>query len=232
MAPAQSASLTARKRRLWCCCETKDGEAPGKLLTALRWTAKPPITLGLRTAKPFIVFGLWALNWPLSQYTKGEGLRETTGGFLISKKDAPFFHSTARLMIILALAATSAASVLNPGTKGVTGMLEKLGNLGAEILALVILGTILLVRPYRYIQEVILNEIVKLYERVERRYRPESHRQRADIAEDKIEDLEERNKAAEERAKAAEERAAELERQNREDGSRRRRRRRNSPPEE
>ena len=111
-------------------------------------------------------------------------------------------------------------------------MLEKLAGHGAEILALVILGTILLVRPYRYFQEVIVNEVVKLYERVERRHRPESHRQRADIAEDKIEDLEERNKATEERAKAAEERAAELERQIREDGPRRRRRRRNNPPKE
>ena len=155
---------------------------------------------------------------------QGRGMRETTGGFLIPKKDAAFFHSTARWLTLLALAAIAAASLLDPGTNGVTGMLEKL--------ALVIRGTILLVRPYRYIQEVILNEIVKLYERVERRYRPESHRQRADIAEDKIEDLEERNKAAEERAKAAEERAAELERQNRENSSRRRRRRRNSPPEE
>jgi hypothetical protein len=100
--------------------------------------------------------------------------------------------------------------------EGLKGTAEKLGNLGAEILALVILGTILLVRPYRLFQEVIVNEMVKLYERVECRPRPESHRQRADIAEDKIEDLEERNKAAEERAKAAEERAAELERQNRE----------------
>ena len=91
--------------------------------------------------------------------------------------------------------------------EGLKGTADKLGNLGAEIFALVILGTILLVRPYRLFQEVILNEIVKLYERVERRYRPESHRQRADIAEDKIEDLEERNKATEERAKAAEERS-------------------------
>ena len=31
-------------------------KAPGKLLAALRWKAKP-----------FIVFGLWALNWPLSR---------------------------------------------------------------------------------------------------------------------------------------------------------------------
>ena len=86
-------------------------------------------------------------------------------------------------------------------------------------------AVILLVRPYRYIQEVILNEIVKLYERVERRYRPESHRQRAVIAEEKNEDLEEENKALRKRV-------AELERQIREDGSQRRRRRRNNPPEE
>ena len=80
-------------------------------------------------------------------------------------------------------------------------------------------------RPYRLFQEVILNEIVKLYERVERRYRPESHRQRAVIAEEKNEDLEEENKALRERV-------AELERQNRENSSRRRRRRRNNPPRE
>ena len=134
--------------------------------------------------------------------------------------------------------------------EGLKGTAEKLGNLGAEILALVILGTILLVRPYRLFQEVIVNEMVKLYERVERRPRPESHRQRADIAEEKNEDLRERIKAAEERTKAAEEeykallerntelenqwlrkRVAELERQIRENGPRRRRRRRNNPPE-
>ena len=80
-----------------------------------------------------------------------------------------------------------------------------------------------------------MNEVVKLYERVERRYRPESHRQRADIAEDKIEDLEEENKALRERLAEAEklalrERNAELERQLEGLRSRRRRRRRNNPP--
>ena len=120
-------------------------------------------------------------------------------------------------------------------------MLEKLAGHGAEILALVILGTILLVRPYRYFQEVIVNEVVKLYERVERRHRPESHRQRADIAEDRIDDLEEENKAFRERVaelenreenRAIRERNAELERQLEELRSRRRRRRGNSQPEE
>ena len=102
-----------------------------------------------------------------------------------------------------------------------------------------ILGTILLVRPYRYIQEAVVNEKTKFYYRVERRHRPESHRQRADIAEDKIEDLENENKALRERLaetenreenRALRERNAELERQLEERGSPRRRRRRNNPP--
>ena len=50
-----------------------------------------------------------------------------------------------------------------------------------------------------------MNEKTKFYYRVERRPRPESHRQRAAIAEEKNEDLRERIKAAEERIKVAEE---------------------------
>ena len=90
----------------------------------------------------------------------------------------------------------------------------------------------LLVRPYRLFQEVIVDEIVKLYERVERRYRPESYRQRADIAEEENQALRERIAELESREEiqALRDRIAELERQIREDGSRRRRRRRNNPP--
>ena len=95
-----------------------------------------------------------------------------------------------------------------------------------------------------------MNEMVKLYERVERRYRPESHRQRADLAEEEnqalrernaeLEHLENENKELRERLAEAEnreenralrERNAELERQLEERGPRRRRRRRrNNPP--
>ena len=63
-----------------------------------------------------------------------------------------------------------------------------------------------------------MNEAIKLYERVERRWRPESHRLRADKAEDENEVLRER--------------IAELEHQLEERGPRRRRRRRNNPPTE
>ena len=112
-----------------------------------------------------------------------------------------------------------------------------------------ILGTILLVRPYRYIQEAVVNEKTKFYYRVERRHRPESHRQRADLAEEEnqalrernaeLENLENENKALRERLaetenreenRALRERNAELERQLEERGSPRRRRRRNNPP--
>ena len=79
-----------------------------------------------------------------------------------------------------------------------------------------------------------MNEVVKLYERVERRIRPESYRQRAVIAEEENQVLRERVAELESREENRElrERITELERQNREDGSRRRRRRRNNPPEE
>ncbi len=213
------------------------------MLAAIRWTAKPPITIVLWAAKPFMLVGLNVLDQPLYWYTKGEGLRETTGGFLISKKDARFFHSSARWLITLAIAATAAASVLDPETTGVTGTLERLVDHGAEILALVILGTILLVRPYRLLQEVIVKEMVKLYERVERKYRPDSYRQRAAIIEEKNQELQERTAELERReenlARREEEdrelrelrkRVAELECQIRRNGSRRRRWRRNSPP--
>ena len=93
--------------------------------------------------------------------------------------------------------------------------------------------------------------MVKLYERVERRYRPESYRQRAAIAEEEnqalrernaeLENLENENKALRERLAEAEnreenralrERNAELERQLEELRARRHRRRRNNPPRE
>ena len=86
-----------------------------------------------------------------------------------------------------------------------------------------------------------MNEKTKFYYRVERRPRPESHRQRADIAEEKLEDLEEENKALRERLaelenreenRALRERNAELERQLEELRSRRHRRRRNNSPQE
>lgn len=70
-----------------------------------------------------------------------------------------------------------------------------------------------------------MSDIVKFYERVERKYRPNSHRHRAEVAEDQIEVL--REQAARDRN-----RIAELERQLEEHGPRRRRRRRNNPPEE
>ena len=118
--------------------------------------------------------------------------------------------------------------------EGLKGTAEKLGSLGAEILAPVILGSILLVRPYRLFQEVIVDEMVKLYERVERRYRPESYRQRADIAEEENQALRERIAELESREEiqALRDRIDELERQIREDGPQRRRRRRNNLPRE
>ena len=94
-----------------------------------------------------------------------------------------------------------------------------------------------------------MNEMVKLYERVERKPRPESHRQRADLAEEEnqalrernaeLEPLENENKALRERNaelesreenRALRERNAELERQLEELRSQRRPRRRNNPP--
>ena len=77
-----------------------------------------------------------------------------------------------------------------------------------------------------------MNEVVKLYERVERRIRPESHRQRAVIAEEENQELRERIAELESREEiqALRNRIDELERQIREDGPQRRRRRRNSPP--
>ena len=77
-----------------------------------------------------------------------------------------------------------------------------------------------------------MNEVVKLYERVERRIRPESYRQRAAIAEEENQELRERIAELESREEiqALRNRIDELERQNRENSSRRRRWRRNNPP--
>ena len=79
-----------------------------------------------------------------------------------------------------------------------------------------------------------MREKSKFYERVERRPRPESYRQRADIAEEENQALRERIAELESREEIQElrNRVAELERQIREDGPQRRRRRRNNPPEE
>ena len=95
-----------------------------------------------------------------------------------------------------------------------------------------------------------MNGKTKFYYRVERRPRPESHRQRADLAEEENQALRERNaelerrvenRALRERAaepesreenRALRERNAELERQLEELRSRRRRRRRNNLPRE
>ena len=82
-----------------------------------------------------------------------------------------------------------------------------------------------------------MREKSKFYERVERRPRPESYRQRAAIAEEKIEDLKDEKQELLERIaelenRALRERNAELERQLEVLRSRRRRRRRNNPPRE
>lgn len=119
----------------------------------------------------------------------------------------------------------AAALILDPKVKGITGTLEKLGVYGAGMFGLVVLGSILLVRPYRFFQEVIMNETIKLYERVERRWRPESHRLRADKANERAEATEEENKVLRREI-------AELRRQLEERGARRPRRRRNNPPTE
>ena len=68
-----------------------------------------------------------------------------------------------------------------------------------------------------------MTEIVKLYERVERKYRPESWRLKAIQTEEENQEL--REQAARDRN-----RIADLERQLKELGPRRRRRRRNNPP--
>ena len=117
---------------------------------------------------------------------------------LIPLRDAPFFYSTMRWLILAALAAIAAALILHPKVTGVTGILGKLGLYGAGTFGLVILGAILLVQPYRYIQEIIMSEAVKLYERVERRYRSMSHRLRADLATERAEEANEKIKEIEE----------------------------------
>ncbi len=70
-----------------------------------------------------------------------------------------------------------------------------------------------------------MNETSKYYERVERRWRPESHRLRADKANERA------DKAADENEVLREENA-ELRRQLKERGPWRHRRRRNNPPTE
>ena len=79
-----------------------------------------------------------------------------------------------------------------------------------------------------------MNEKTKFYERVERRIRPESYRQRAAIIEEQNQELRERIAELERREEklALRVRVAELERQLEELRSRRRRRRRNNPPRE
>ncbi len=130
-----------------------------------------------------------------------------------------------RWLIVFALPAMAAALILDPEVKGITGTFEKLGVYGAGMLGLVVLGSILLMRPYRFPQEVVLNKTVKFYERVERKWRPESHRLRADLANERAE-------ANEEEIKVLRQENAELRRQLEERGPRRHRRRRNNPPTE
>ena len=71
-----------------------------------------------------------------------------------------------------------------------------------------------------------MSETVKLYERVERKYRPDSHRYRAEVAEDENTP----GTGRKEQAARDRNRIAELERQLEERGPRRHRRRRNNPP--
>ena len=192
-------------------------QAPGKMLAALRWAAKAPI-----------IFGLWLVNPVVSRYIRGETTREVTNVFLIPLKDAPFFYSTMRWLTVLALATTAAALTLAPPERGVAGTLEKLGTYGAGIFGIVTLGSILLVRPYRYLQEVVMNQATKLYERVERRYRPESWRLKAIQTEEENQELREQAARDREQAERDRNRIAELESRVKELESERR----NKPPQE